>query len=1163
MRAHPDHQAGFTFAELALGLMLMVLGAVMLIEHLAINYRTTSDERDRVFAYSKAQAILAEIQGFVDRGAVDAAVDLDVLDDGIVNKAPLTIQTASGVLVAPDHPVSGNYQRDGAWVWSRRITVQPFQGLNNRNVRYVTVRIFKRDARGEELAMADLSSVINSAGEAFPTTQVFDVYLFAVENIPGWWVFMDAIVPFVESMITDLENRNPGLQFRTHWITKASFGRNASYRPYTNEDTDSYTASSEVYVYPGKMPAGNASTYYYVPDNFRARMNVDGVERNGYDSTLNPYPYALADYYNHAMRYPDELALWEARVAKVEEREAAIRTAKSLGLPVPAELNDMSKEPTLRLFLEDLNTNPDKYRNAMIINLHGELLPLPALRNYSDPAKDPENHPADPIRVVTHPEELRTKRDDGGVSDSLLLRMYAWRTDARGYSGTVDRMDDPMVVELVGMKLVDAMSPTRLSASCTLTNVPGGVQVPRGTGSSDYATAWQIPKHVDESPANGEMYYSAEYVPPTGGAEGFTRLYLYNTPLVAPPVTQSGLTYGLSNSEQAQLYWMPYIPSPVTLSGSVPSFTQDLTKSGANTPKNTARWSLRLNPNVFTNGSFIDNSGTGIVVSDDVQLQIRTRIGTVDTDWQHSGTLFPAPIQPDNLSVTYAWWADSADDVPFTERSQFLGDPRHLPYKDCFKGGDDYPDAYNWYHDSLQNTNNATTQFTSLTAGNLGNYSHGEVKADVPRFMEVLRRGLTRAACVYTTLTGWSYYYVGFGNEIGYDSANGYPNSIPCNLKPWGSNSNGYVNNITGSRCFVRQSGSTYWWGMPWLGELYPDALFASQWNTAAGSAIRGNLACGTGTNEFYRQACRTVYASGNRTAYGTYMHDNRQRTAGKGCTTLFNTGSSTASFCHTSSSGNGTLTTYGNQIANNYNMTMPTAAPISRPFSFAVGGAAEHFNKVPYTTRYTASAFRTYYTHSAGTGSALVKLVDPSATGAGYVVVNGIDNTVETGTTFIAKFAVLSLVHSYFEAGTTTNSLRTSMLPRVEINAPTDITELDAPDEIDVQYGVEWTRWDGLPYTQTGTYSEDESELEYVVMYSTDNGSNWFFVQDDTPATPGARPAAGYLVADAVTGDETYPWSVPAAQFPEGSYLLRVDCYRQGAQVHYSYHQTKIFIQR
>ena len=78
------------------------------------------------------------------------------------------------------------------------------------------------------------------ASNAYPTTQVFDVYLFAVESIPGWWVFMDSIKPFVESMITDLEQRNPGMSFRTHWITKASFGRNKLYKPHINEAVDSY-----------------------------------------------------------------------------------------------------------------------------------------------------------------------------------------------------------------------------------------------------------------------------------------------------------------------------------------------------------------------------------------------------------------------------------------------------------------------------------------------------------------------------------------------------------------------------------------------------------------------------------------------------------------------------------------------------------------------------------------------------------------------------------------------------------------------------------------------------------------------------------------------------------------------------------------------------------
>lgn len=1154
-----DREAGFTFAEMAFAILIMVIGAVVLIEHISVNYRTTATERDRVFAYSKAQAILAEIQAFVDRGQVDAAVDLDVLDDGIVSKNPLTIQTEGGALVAADHAVSGNYQRGGQWVWCRRITVQPFLGLNNRNVRYVTVRIFKRDADGNENPMADLSAVINSAGSAFPTTQVFDVYLLAVENIPGWWVFMDSIKPFVESMISDLENRNPGLTFRTHWITKASFGRNQAYRPYTNDSTDSYTPVPDVYHYPGRMPAGNASAYYYVPDNMRARVNVDGTERHGYDATVNPNPYALADYYNHAMRYPDELALWRTRVAAVEQREQEIRDAQIAGITPPPELEDMSKEPTLRLFFEDLYSDPDKYKNALIINLHGELMPMPALRNFSDAARDPVAHPD--VRVVTHPEELRTKNDDGGVTDSVRLRMYAYKTryDASAPNDPGGLMSDPMVVEIAGVNLTDSSNPTRLQSACVLSNI-------KGLGGTNLYSLVPNAIHVSDGPAAGEMYYEAQYVGAVeSGGHPFTRIYLYNTPIGAPADNDGR---GLANSERARLYEMEYVPCPPAAG---PSFATDLTTIGVGS-KNTARWMLELEPALLSDSCFVDNAGAPYNPTGDVLLQIRTRIASGyvaagEEDWQQSGTMWPTPIQPDNLSVTYAWWSDSKEDVPITERSQFNGDPRHCPYKDCFNNGDDFPNSCNWYHTSLNNGGeNATGDFPSINSTYLRNRWNGLTACDVPRYFEMVRAGLVRSACVYTTLTGFSYYYIGIGADIGYDSANGYPWSIPSDMTPYGGTGTGYVNNITGGRRYVANAlVANYWWGMPWLGELYPDSQVA-QWLDTSGGTPHGNLLAGNvGADRFLQYWCSIVYGFGNRTAYGTTINDHHQITSTNGCSCLFNVGTAASAFRHLFSVGTGTLTAVGQEIADNYSMTMPATAPVSRPFVLNdAGNGGNHWNYPPYSTnRYTGSIFKTYYTHPSGTGSALVKLVDPGNTSAAYVVVNGIDRAVESGTTFIAKFAVLSLVHSFLEAGSTTNTLRIPQLPRVEIESPTDITELDDPADISVQYDVAWTRWDGQPYSATGTFAEDEAELEYVLMYSNDNGTSWFFVQDDSPAVCGVRPSAAYVVPDAGAGVENYTWSVPAAQFPEGSYLLRIDCYRQGAQVHYAFHQNKVFIQR
>jgi Tfp pilus assembly protein PilX len=171
MGIHPAarREAGFTFAELAFGFLVFVILAVVLINHLTVNFKTTMSERERVFAFSKAQAILAEIQSLVDRGAAGANVDLDGLDDGVVNKPTLTITTVpnTNVLVEPDHVLSGNIIRNDEWLWSRRITTQPFQGLNNRNVRYVTVVIYKRNDNGVDEPVASLSSVVNNPGDAY------------------------------------------------------------------------------------------------------------------------------------------------------------------------------------------------------------------------------------------------------------------------------------------------------------------------------------------------------------------------------------------------------------------------------------------------------------------------------------------------------------------------------------------------------------------------------------------------------------------------------------------------------------------------------------------------------------------------------------------------------------------------------------------------------------------------------------------------------------------------------------------------------------------------------------------------------------------------------------------------------------------------------------
>ena len=63
------------------------------------------------------------------------------------------------------------------------------------------------------------------------------------------------------------------------------------------------------------------------------------------------------------------------------------------------------------------------------------------------------------------------------------------------------------------------------------------------------------------------------------------------------------------------------------------------------------------------------------------------------------------------------------------------------------------------------------------------------------------------------------------------------------------------------------------------------------------------------------------------------------------------------------------------------------------------------------------------------------------------------------------------------------------------------------------------------------------------------------------SPAVPSFRPRQ--VGSASVSGGLTGMKSVPSGSFPEGSYMIRVECYRQNQALHYSQHQSKIYIER
>jgi hypothetical protein len=546
--------------------------------------------------------------------------------------------------------------------------------------------------------------------------------------------------------------------------------------------------------------------------------------------------------------------------------------------------------------------------------------------------------------------------------------------------------------------------------------------------------------------------------------------------------------------------------------------------------------------------------------------------------------------EPTNISRTYCWWAQTTDVVPYTERYQFQGDPRHCPYADLRSGGTSFPDGYNWYFDDMENGTNAIASWPGLNAARMKNDANatndgwmGRADVDVPRMMRLVREGLQRSESLFTTLTGFSYYYIGLGNEVGYDAANGYPNSIPVSGQPFGVAGNGYEQSITNGGGsygagvkYVRHGATTnYWWERSWLGEICPDSAYATSWKvlasedtaTLAGTR-RGNLPSGSGVNDF-KQVTRDSITVNLPT--GTTLRPAQHRMAAEGCTSMFNVGTSSSTFHHQSQDGtSGNIADGGTEVARDFHFPLPPSARISRPFrlaSNADGGIGDEFNFLTDYPKSTATLRRTYFGHSTGaTGSGLVELTTPGIARSSFVVVSGLDRTTESGSSFIARFAMLTLIHGFLSAGDPALPAPIGLPPRIVIASPTSTTEIMDPTTINVTWHSEWRRWDGLPYTTTFplTYTRADSNVQYVLMYTADNGVTWRHMQDDSIATPGTLPAPALRLNDTVPGgDETYAWPTPPSSFPVGTYRIRVEAYRTGARLHYSFHEERIYVNR
>lgn len=443
--------------------------------------------------------------------------------------------------------LSNNTKRDvnqthlSSWKYLRTIQVAPI-GIGG--TRQVTVKIY----RGKDFAnfpadnltdplsngyypkpIISLITVLPTIGDIdFEAQQVFDYYNIAIENVPGWWVHMSELLPVAQSAIDYIDSVNDGMTIRNHWITKMGFGRDRFYAPYLNIVKDSYQSVENAYFYPGKLPPGFAKPNYYVPSLMKCHMQSDYESPttaisyiNGYNpyftsemllldptaitsayKPYNPHPYAPADYLNNPMRYADTKHIYDQRNYEAKRawfhKNIDRNPEKNPGLLEISREDDVGfannedyftrigqgEEMPWSLLLDELSMNPEKFRNAIFLNLHGELLPMPPVRNYSDAAFSStgvnikrktslevgyDAGQYDFFRVVTHPEKIRyhaknkpgvaftTDEVDNIDTQNPFLRVYgylsepirsgAWRSaganNADGSSGVKKaRLDD-------------------------------------------------------------------------------------------------------------------------------------------------------------------------------------------------------------------------------------------------------------------------------------------------------------------------------------------------------------------------------------------------------------------------------------------------------------------------------------------------------------------------------------------------------------------------------------------------------------------------------------------------------------------------------------------------------------------------------------------------
>lgn len=1115
---------GFSLLEVmvAAGVIATVMLAMAAFQSATL--KVNSKEKDRAFATQKAVQIMEEILAYQITAGTASTQNVDSLAQGDTEYSfKLTIDPN---VSDPKMTLSGNVPKGGGYKFVRQVQVVPLS--NEKGARRVTVAVYYGDGGSTAKAVANsqplalVTNIVKAAAIRTQPTQVYDIYLVDIENVPGWWTDPNTLRQILANTIDFLKANNPGLEIRTHWVRRLGYGRDPYYTPISNKsqsaDNTGAVPFNWVYFYPGKL---TSTTMKYNPDVLKGQMNVDGTDQNALFQGPNAgylpdaqVPYSFADEFNHAMRYPQEQ----------DKYNVAVSAANHKNVP----------EMSLRMLLEQMYAG--NLKNAIIVNLHAELIPTPPMRNYSDAAKVPRS-PGNPslikstfgvdpgsltsaqldegshARLVTHPRDLEV--DAGNWTD---LRVYPFKSQNYYTEPTGDYQNARVVVRGIkndlynwnnGKHSGNEENDVKIYAMVRDPNNPWGARFRWSLiwpeNDNNYESAWSdIYLYKGNNGKSPPIVFAGKDDPAKDITKDDMIIRFKNINYTHVPLSFNFFgthTFGLQDFQT--LYGYNYFPDP-----NLPDLSNETGNGSAAEPRNTARFAIQF---ASTTSRRID---------------VLTTIGA-DEDFSHH--------QYPNRSETYQWVGVPA---PPTERYQFVGDPRLVPYNDT---RDNH--RYNRYYMNWSNggayKNGGANGWNYFTAS--GNYVTQEI--DLPRYFEIWRSALMNSNSIYLNPAGFSFYYYGMGGEV-YSSVSG---------KPYGGSGLTWIDDIIGNTNGVAKSDNS-WMAVPMLGELYPDDQSDNWINN-------GNLPAPTYQRKPYSAMPKWLASGGNNPDYNKRMIDN-------GCSSFFNGGDVAGNvYCHLGRTDVSNLTGNGQSVANNFKMYLDSSYPSYRPFIL---------NTQNYPPDWTTSAgSRTtlqwglnsgevgYYVQASNASEIAVAPICIQRGGqTGYAVMSAAAPSGESGTTTLARLSMASALQAFFDLaaptyrdGTNKGNNAPKLLPRLKIISPTEDTQLSGNSE-QIQWELPWQRWDSAPYsTQHVNYGSNSyrPSMVYNIKYSVDGGTTWKFI--DSPTT--TAYAGVYDPNHAITGT-SYNWNYKSWKNME--YLIRLEGYRDingYRDTHYCYHQV------